>query len=124
MSVRPVILASALSLGIIILASCSAPAPQQTGVSQELALSRAETVSGVEYSLFFSVPQDDSPVMGRADISFNLSEKGDLVLDFRPGSENVLSVCVGGKKADAIIGNEHIVVPSRYLTSGSNTVSV
>ncbi|MBQ6577297.1 MAG: aminopeptidase [Bacteroidales bacterium] len=124
MSVRPVILASALSLGIIILASCSAPAPQQTGVSQELALSRAETVSGVEYSLFFSVPQDDSPVMGRADISFSLSEKEDLVLDFRPGSENVLSVCVGGKKADAIIGNEHIVVPSRYLTSGSNTVSV
>lgn len=114
----------ALSLCAVLALSCGNRASEESGVSRELALSRKENISSVVYDLHFDIPEDDSPVSGKVEIGFDFSGKGDVVIDFRPGKDNVLSVSVNGKEAKVEVENEHIVIPSRKLSRGRNAVAV
>ena len=104
--------------------SCRDAVREETGVSLVLAESRKENISGVEYRLEFNIPEDDSPVSGEVEIGFEFSGAGDVVIDFRPGEENVISVMTNGRPVKALVGNEHIVIPSGKLHKGHNAVSV
>ena len=109
---------------LFVFVSCGQDVTEEAGVSDTLAAFRRENISSVEYGLFFDIPEDNSPVNGTADISFDFSGEGDIVLDFRPGRENVTSVSLNGKKAKAAVGNEHIVISGTKANPGRNTVSV
>lgn len=94
----------------------------EDGVPRELALRRAAEIANVKYSLHFRIPQaKEDRVMGKADISFLRTGKGDLVLDFQGKLAGVMTV--NGKAfAGASVTSEHIVIPRRLLRKGENRV--
>ena len=56
----------------------------EKGVSKQLAERRKAAISNVKYDLTFNIPADASKkVLGKALISFDLSQKEDVVLDFQ-----------------------------------------
>ncbi len=69
---------------LVLLFSCVDSAGELTpGVSRELAVERKSLISDISYSLFFVLPKEkENPVKGKIDISFFLSSKDDVVLDF------------------------------------------
>ena len=123
-SARKSTVVGAAVCALFFLGSCTQDVKEEAGVSETLAASRREKISSVEYGLFFDIPEDGSPVKGTADISFDFSGEGDIVLDFRPDPENVTSVSLNGKKTKAAVGNEHIVVSGTKANPGRNTVSI
>ncbi len=121
MKIRPLLVpALAFALG-----SCTGNKPELTseGVSLELSQYRAETVSDIKYSLSFSIPEQVSdPVTGKEKLTFRLSGKKDVILDFTSSSYS--SVLVNGTPAEPEYLNELIVLPSELLKRGENSVEM
>lgn len=99
----------------------------ETGVSQQLAEHRAATIHGLEYSLFFSIPEDKSAdISAREVVSFALDAKEEIALDFREGAENIHSVRILGKKTDIKwrLENRHLIIPAKYTRRGKNAFQI
>lgn len=112
---------------VVALTACSAPEPEIVpGVSRELASQRAATVSGLQYTLDFVIPeQPDADIEGRVVIAFDLLEStAPLVLDFTGGAERIHGVSSNGKPADWRFEREHIVIPAAALTQGRNEIEI
>ena len=92
--------------------SCRDTVRGETGVSLVLAESRKSNISGVEYRLEFNIPEDDSPVSGEVEIGFEFSGAGDVVIDFRPGEENVISVMANGRPVKTLVGKD--IMPYQF----------
>lgn len=93
------------------------------GVSKQLAEQRAQNISNVSYDLEIDIPSNEKiKVGGTVTISFSLSKKTDVVLDF----QGIFSgACiVNGKKRIAETVNEHIFIPRKMLKKGHNTVEM
>ena len=113
-----------LTLVLLWLATGCGTAPEP-GVSHELALARRAQLQDLRYDLHFQLPADrESPVEAVETISFQLDEKGALVLDFREEADKVHTLSVNGDDADIAVVNEHIVIPKKYTKKGGNTVLV
>lgn len=114
---------------LVLLFSCVDSAGELTpGVSRELAVERKSLISDISYSLFFVLPKEkENPVKGKIDISFFLSSKDDVVLDFvrRDGdTTNNKILIVNGVELDCRYEKEHIVVPEEHLEEGGNIIQI
>jgi len=107
------------------LVACEHELPVERGVGIELARERRANVSNLRYDLAFSIPEDlEQPCSGEVTLCFDLSQRGMLQLDFRPGAEAVRGLSVNGRDIAADVRNEHIVIPAKALRKGKNEVSV
>jgi Aminopeptidase N len=118
----------------------------ETGVSHELAVVRRVTLNNINYNLYFDVPENrDEPINAKATISFDrvvnsadngvgrvasssasngASDKKPLVLDFKADEQQILSVAANGEVVPYLFENEHIVIKSKYMREGSNSITI
>ena len=103
-----------------------AAVPVEKGVSRALAEYRAENISDVHYSLSFSVPEKvNEPVAFFETLSFRWFGDEDLQIDFQGDPDGLDGVVmVNGKAVDAVVRNEHIIIPKRYLHMGINKIMI
>jgi aminopeptidase N len=94
------------------------------GVSYELAVTREKKVRNINYTLSFNIPENiQEKIKGFAIIDFELIDnKGDLIIDFQNDSSQLLSVISNIKFKSYQLKNEHIVIPSKNLKKGKNTI--
>ena len=110
----------------------------ETGVSHELAVVRRVTLNNINYNLYFDVPENrDESINAKATISFdrvvNSADIGvsnragirnSLVLDFKAEEQQILSVAANGEVVPYLFENEHIIIKSKYLREGSNSITI
>jgi aminopeptidase N len=118
---------STLSLFLLVVATAHAqPAPPAPGVTFDLAVHRAATISNLRYDLSLTIPKAlDAPVTGTTRITFELRDNSSpLVIDFETSRDHVRSV----KTGDAVVlfeyVNGHIVLPAAVLKVGRNVVEI
>ncbi len=98
----------------------------ESGVSLELAKSRKEIISDINYQLLFLIPQSKKqPVEGKVKIHFRLtSNEEDLIIDFNANLENVKTVILNSKKKKYRFENGHIIIPGENLNEGENHIEI
>lgn len=110
-----------LSIGI------KAQSTYDTGISQQLAEQRAAAIHGLEYRLFFSIPEDKQvDIAATEEVSFMLDSKGEVVLDFRESKEKIHAIYILGKKKplEWRFENEHVIIPEEYTRKGRNAFKI
>ena len=116
-----------LTLSLIFISlGCSNSPGIEPGVSLELAQFRKANISDITYELYFNIPAEQSDsIQAQATISFEMAEEGhDIQLDFRESREHLKSLSINGEITEISFEYEHIILPSEYLVSGSNTVDI
>ena len=111
----------------LLLTSCKVDSDRRydEGVSVELAQWRKTTIAHLRYGLQFNIPELRSEaVEGEACICFVLTERQEVVLDFRESAERIREVRVNGLACDYNFVNEHIIIPRRYTHKGENSVEI
>ena len=112
----------------ILLGGCETPpVPLDQGIPWALAEHRSETISGLRYRIWLTIPEERSePIMGRTLVTFGWSDDSGqpLVLDFMKPGERVRSVSVNGAETVWEPVNDHIVIPHDALKEGSNEVDL
>ena len=112
---------------LLLLAALLAASPVDSlfmgrGVSRELSIERARTLSDVRYDLSLDVTARDSAV-GRVAVSFTRTGSGDVILDFR--GRRLGAVEVNGQAvARPDFNGAHLRLPASTLSAGRNTVSL
>lgn len=98
----------------------------EPGVTAELARYRKKQISQVAYDLHFRIPESkDSAVTGRATIRFHQARAMyGVILDFQAGEDHVHQVVVNGVEDDYQVLNGHIIIPSKHIIPGPNTVEI
>src|SRR5579863_2319729 len=99
-------------------AAAYASAPH--GIPRQLARERAARVSNVRYRLNFDLESHASTTQGSEQLQFVLRGTGPLLLDFRDGKLEQISV--NGKPLTTALDNGHIDLPANALREGDNVV--
>ena len=116
---------SVFFLAALLLTACMAAPDWEPGVSRTLAQERAERISGLSYDLSFEIPDTlNAPCKGVVTLHFTLAGRTPLLLDFRPGADAVHGLTVNGEALEAVVRDEHILLPARSLRHGTNEVTV
>ncbi|MHB8837340.1 MAG: M1 family metallopeptidase [Gemmatimonadaceae bacterium] len=115
-----------LALAALLSALPFPAAPESTlvgrGVSHELAIARAQSLSGVRYDLSLDVTARDSAV-GRVTVTFRRTGAGSVILDFR--GRRLGAVTVNGSPiAKPVYNGAHLTLPASALRFGENSVRV
>ena len=105
--------------------SCQQPQPISvaSGVSKTLADYRKATIKNVQYNLHFIIPDSlTKSITGIAAIEFNLENiEQELIFDFENPQEQLISVVTeDNEKIEYRLKCNHIIIPTEYLTLGSN----
>lgn len=98
----------------------------EKGVSHALAEYRSLNLRNIEYSLTFTVPESkDKPVSFFETLCFWWTGDEDLQIDFQ-GDESQLDgvIMVNSKAVDAVVRDEHIIIPQHSLRLGNNKVMI
>lgn len=103
--------------------SCCSPVAEE-GISFSLASQRAETLSHVHYSLGFDLTREAGKVISSDTIYFRSAKKTSVILDFKAPESNILNVNANGKDIEAVLENEHLVIPCKYINNGNNSVII
>ena len=113
-------------LAVLAAPSCSSPPDTSPGVSRELALHRARTISNVRYGLSFDIPEDPrEPITAVESIHFALSDASQtLVLDFTVPPEHVRQVYAGNDSVAFTHENGHLLIEARHFQVGENLIQV
>jgi len=112
---------------LIILTNTSAFSQQIiTGVSLELAEHRRTEISSIQYQLHFQIPSTKKEnIQANETIRFTLkSNKEPLQIDFKQPVEKVHSISVNGKQIAPRSEQEHLIIPTAQLQTGSNTIEI
>jgi aminopeptidase N len=127
-AVRPFAAAVVIALGTLPASTQPLPAPDdpEPGVAETLARTRAARVSDLRYDLSFTIPESRSaPITGRVTLTFGLTDRAPLALDFAPAKSAALRVLeVNGRKLDVAPARGHIVLPGPALFAGRNRVTI
>lgn len=108
------------ALIMTLMCACSEQSARyESGVSRDLAEWRKASIEGLQYGIDIDLVEN----RGKVDISLNLKQKGDIVVDFR-ATENILDVELNGKAVEHEIYNEHIVIASSDVEATENIVSI
>lgn len=95
-----------------------------SGVSQQLATLRKESIKELEYELLFSIPEcKDSTIHGNINILFDINRRQEVVIDFRE-EQGIRNVTVNGKQTAYNIANEHIIIPAKSFCKGKNDIEI
>ena len=109
------------------LPACKKPenAPEK-GVSYELNLDRKNNISNISYQLELNIPSEKNQVIeGKNTILFELkSTDHELVVDFNTDSSHIKQVQKNGEPIPYSYENEHIIISSEYLETGSNKIEI
>ena len=93
-----------------------------TGVSRELATSRAAQLRDVRYALVFDLTERDSS-RGRVTARFRVTRRGDVIFDFR--GQRLGDVEVNGRRIPRVEFNgAHIRLPAEAIVVGENVVAM
>lgn len=94
------------------------------GVPLEVATQRIGDISDVNYYLYFDIPESQTGVIrGKSTVEFSVkSDNDDVVLDYAAPDSCLSGVVCNGKEIKPKIVNEHVVIPSKLLNVGRNTV--
>lgn len=111
---------------LITLSACSNPIPVENGVSLALAEHRKHTISDINYTLFFDIPESQQEkINASSTITFMLSStKEPLQIDFRSDTASIKSVQVNGNPSNYTLENEHLVIPRNELLEGENYIDI
>lgn len=94
-----------------------------SGVSRQLARSRATRVSNLRYQLTFSLERGSRQTNGTETLTFRLSDAAsDLPLDFRDGT--LEQPTLNGHPLSGELRDGHLSLPANALRSGENTLVV
>jgi len=98
----------------------------EAGVSEELAQSRKESLSNVNYILKLNIPSNkQTPIAASESIIFNLKKNnGHLQIDFKEQSNHLKSILANGKNIPVVFEKEHIIIDSTFLKKGINKISI
>jgi len=98
----------------------------QNGISENLAIYRAKTVSNLNYTLTFNIPAAVSePIPATDEIEFVLKDTAlPLQIDFKGNKADIHNLVVNGKQIPVTYINEHIVIKTEFLIKGDNKVFV
>src|ERR1700726_799355 len=107
---------------VLVLTAVRAWADAPQGVPRELARARAAEISGLRYRLSFALTPRASTTQGIEEIRFKLGNAGALLLDFRDGA--IQSISLNGASISTAIVNGHVHLPADKLRRGDNTVRV
>ena len=100
----------------------ASPAPG-SGVSRELAGSRAARVSDLRYSITFALARGARETHGSETLTFQLADaSADLPLDFREGT--LEQVVLNGHTLPTEIKDGHLLLPANGLRQGEDTVTL
>lgn len=96
------------------------------GVSEQLARFRKHQISNVTYGLSFEIPNEkEEEINARLVLDLTLSDLSEsLYLDFKEQSQNIKAIEVNGKKTATIHKKGHIIIASKDLILGINTVAI
>ena len=92
------------------------------GVSHELAVERARTISDVRYDLSLDVTARDT-APGRVSITFRRTGTGDVILDFRGRRLGAVSVN-GARIGQPAFNGAHLSLPAASLKPGDNSATI
>lgn len=112
---------------LVISSGCTRQSPvPEKGVSFALNQNRKENVDSIVYAIELQLPTGKTQqIRGKEVVTFHLrSAKAPLVLDFTADSSHLISVKVKGSIIDYDFVNEHIVIDSKYLTKGQNSLEI
>jgi aminopeptidase N len=119
------------SILVLFIASSTAFAQQkpvaiEPGVSLQLAQYRKSVISNIIYDLNFTIPPNrTNEIKGIASITFNLEPVNQpLQLDFKQDAAHVKDVQINNQAIIYQVEKEHIVIPSKYLRKGQNTIFI
>ncbi len=99
----------------------------EPGVSYELADLRKNTITNLNYDLRFEIVENaDEDISSEILISFDFKKVDNypFVLDFKEKAELLHSVELNNEYCDYLFENEHIIVPSRLLLEGRNSIRI
>ncbi|GAA4394679.1 M1 family aminopeptidase [Nibrella viscosa] len=98
----------------------------ESGVSQELAKYRKQTLSRLGYSLQFGIPAGkEQPIPASETITFHWQAgKAPVQIDFKEQRDHLHSVSVNGREIPVVFESEHILIAPAYLKPGANQVSI
>ena len=108
------------------------PLPVETGVSQTLAQHRRQNISQLNYRLNFDIPlQKTEPIPASAIISFDWKPESRpstvdtlLQLDFKQERTHLQNVSVNDREIPIVFEREHLLIATRFLRPGPNTVAI
>jgi aminopeptidase N len=104
----------------LFLPSCFAAAP--SGIPRELARERAALISDLHYRLRFHITPKNPSVPADEEIRFRLQSVRPILLDYREGTVDKLSI--NGRPADAVRDNGHLLLSGSSLKAGYNTIQI
>lgn len=104
----------------IFCAALNAAAPE--GIPRQLARDRATRISNLHYQLSFNLEPRAATTMGSERLRFDLKSEGALLLDYRDGAIDKISV--NGASVPAAIDHGHIELPASVLKQGANEVAI
>lgn len=117
-----------MALAIVPASTQRLPAPDdpEPGVAETLARTRAARISDLHYDLSFTIPESRSvPITGRATLTFGLTDRTPLALDFAPAKPAPLRLLeVNGRTLEVTPAHGHIVLPGSALFTGRNRVTI
>ncbi|HOK60846.1 MAG TPA: M1 family aminopeptidase [Tenuifilum sp.] len=109
--------------GLLLLLACKEKI--ESGVSQQLANQRKQTLSNIEYNIYIDIPEsENAPVPGRVELMFELNERYNLPIDFRNADSCLLNVTVNYRQISANVNNGHVIIPKSYLYQGQNKIAI
>lgn len=95
------------------------------GVSAELAESRKQEITNLRYDLHFDIPDKRATAVdGRAVITFRLSRRQEIIIDFKAAESSVKNVVANGKAVPYTYRNEHIILPEISTKDGENEIKI
>ena len=118
-----------ISLIVININSCTVSEDQifEDGVNIKLAQLREKQLNNIQYFLSFNIPENiDEHITGTETIKFDFNNTNNLplLLDFRNPEKYIKNLTVNDSKIKYKFENEHIIIPSRKLKDGQNTVKI
>ncbi len=120
----------ALIFSLVLLLACqnktNHPLPLSSGIDLELANYRVKQVSDVIYYLDFKIPEaKQDPIPAQLKLKLNIQDlKESLYVDFNADANYLKQVEVNDSVIPVHHELEHLVIDSKYLKKGSNTINI
>lgn len=117
-------------LSLLVFFSCknedAPPILLEEGVPLAIAKYRKSQISDVLYQLWFEIPvEKEKGIPARLILDLNLSSlEYPLYLDFKEKADKLSSVTANGENIPVTHEKEHLIIPSKYLKIGENSIKI
>ncbi|MFV0555270.1 MAG: M1 family aminopeptidase [Mangrovibacterium sp.] len=110
---------------IFLSVAASAAGLLDEGVSRELAQFRKEHYAEVKYDLSFSIPEKPSEnIRASLTLSLTLAKQVPVIFDFTGNVADIQQLMVNGRVVKCKVENQHIVIPEKQVSLGSNQITI